>query len=171
MNPITTIDQEALFFQRQTPCLLVLLALSIPMFIAVIMMGRWSAIMRSIEMALSLVTCAVLAWTVPDGPVFIAPSSDPTVKFVLVLIFAFTLTNMAINRQAKSGPDDSIHAFTQSFESASAPKGLSAAGVSRFCRRRHSIVLRLLAATQLAQRGAVEAQAGGGEKHFAQEQR
>ncbi len=79
MNPITAIDQEALFLQRQVPWLLVLLALNIPMFITVIKMGRRSAIMRRIEMVLNLVTHAALVWAVVDGPVSIAPSSDPTV--------------------------------------------------------------------------------------------
>lgn len=76
----------------------VLLALNIPMFINVNLMGRCSAIMRCIEMGLSPAFCAVLLWTVVAGPVFIAASSDPTVNFTLVLMVAFTLTNVA-NRQ------------------------------------------------------------------------
>ncbi|MCY7353560.1 MAG: hypothetical protein LH470_00435 [Lysobacter sp.] len=84
------------FLQRQAPWLLVLILLNIPVFIAVIVSGRWSATMRRIQDGLGLVTCAVLAWTVLDGPVFLAPSSDRTVKFFLVLIVAFTLINMGI---------------------------------------------------------------------------
>ena len=72
------------FRQRQAPWLLVLLMLNVPLMIAVIVNDRWSALMRRIEMGLSLATCAVLVWTVLDGPVFMAPSSDRTVKFALV---------------------------------------------------------------------------------------
>lgn len=95
------------FRQRQAPCLLVLIALNIPMFIAVVVKGRWSATMQRVEVGLSLITCAVLAWTVLDGPVFIAPGSDRTVKVVLVLIIAFTLASIgiALHRSVRPTPD------------------------------------------------------------------
>lgn len=85
--------------------------LNIPMLIAVIVNGRrFSAIMRRIEMELSLVTCAVLAWTVLDGPVFMAPSSDRTVKGFLVLIVAFTLIDIGIklHRSVRPTPNQQI---------------------------------------------------------------
>jgi hypothetical protein len=84
------------FRQRQAPYLLVLLTLNIPMFITVIVQGRWSATMRRIQMGLSLVTCALLAWTVLDGPVVLGPSGDKTVRFALVLIVALTLIDIAV---------------------------------------------------------------------------
>lgn len=92
------------FLQRQAPWLLVLLMLNIPMFVTVIMMGRWSAMLRRIETGLSLVLCAVMAWTVLDGPVFLAPSSDRTVKFFLVLIIAFTLIGLGITLRRSVRP-------------------------------------------------------------------
>jgi hypothetical protein len=100
------------FRQRQAPCLLVLILLNIPMFIIVTVNGRWPAIMRRIEIGLSLVTCAVLTWTVLDGPVFIAPSSDRTVKLSLVLIVAFTLIDLGIklHRSVRPTPNQQIQA-------------------------------------------------------------
>ena len=84
------------FRQRQAPFLLGLIMLNVPLLIIVIVNGRWSAILRRIELGLSLVTCAALAWTVLDGPVFMAPSSDRTVKFFLVLIVVFTLLDIGV---------------------------------------------------------------------------
>jgi hypothetical protein len=100
------------FRQRQAPFLLVLIVLNIPLLITVIVKGRRSAIMRRIEVGLSLATCAVLVWTVLDGPVFIAPSSDRTVKFFLVLIVAFTLISIGIKlyRSVRPAPNQQIQA-------------------------------------------------------------
>lgn len=84
------------FLQRQAPWVLALLLLNIPMFITGIVMGRWSAVMQRIETVLSLITCAVLAWTVLDGPVFMTERSDSTAKFLVALIVAFTLIYLAV---------------------------------------------------------------------------
>jgi hypothetical protein len=94
------------FRQRQAPLLLAVILLNIPLLITVIVNGRWSAIMRRMELGLSLVMCAVMGWTVLDGPVFLAPSSDRTAKFFLVLIVALTLINIGINlhRSVKPAP-------------------------------------------------------------------
>jgi hypothetical protein len=74
----------------------VLIALNIPLLITVIVSGRWSAMMRRLELGLGLVTCAALTWTVLDGPVFMASSSDRTAKFFMALIVAFTLISFGI---------------------------------------------------------------------------
>jgi hypothetical protein len=100
------------FRQHQAPWLLVLIMLNIPLLITVMVNGRWSAIMQRIEMGLGLVTCAALAWTVLDGPVFIASSSDRTVKFFLVLIIAFTLisTGIKLYQSVRPTPSQRIEA-------------------------------------------------------------
>ena len=100
------------FRHRQAPILLVLLLLNIPMLTAAILGGRWSVNMRRMETALSLITCGVMLWTVLDGPVFMADSSDSTVKFVMVVIVAITLINFGIQafRRVRPKPDQGIHA-------------------------------------------------------------
>lgn len=100
------------FLQRQAPYLFVLILLNIPLYITVIVQGRWSALLRRIELGLSLVDCAALTWTVLDGPIFNAPSSDRTAKFFLVLIVAFTLINIGIklHRSVRPTPNFQIHA-------------------------------------------------------------
>ena len=95
------------FLRRQAPWLFALLVLNIPVFIVVIMMGRWSRFMRRIETGLGLLTCAVMAWTVLGGPVFMASSSDRTAKFLIVLIIAFVLVDAAIklHRNVRPAPN------------------------------------------------------------------
>ena len=95
------------FLQHQAPWLLALLLFNIPLFIAVIVKGRWTATLRRIETASSLVTCAALTWTVLGGPVFMTPVSDGTAKFIVVLIIAFTLLAMAVklHRKVKPAPN------------------------------------------------------------------
>lgn len=97
------------FRQRQAPCLLVLLMLNIPLFITVIVNGRWSVLMRRIEMGLSLIICAAMVWTVLDGPVFMSSNSDQMVKFFLVLIVAFTLMSIGIKWYRKVKPTPNYH--------------------------------------------------------------
>jgi hypothetical protein len=100
------------FRHRQGPWLFALLLLNVPMLINGIATGRWWPIMRRIRSWQSLVTCAVLVWTVLDGPVFIAPSSDRMVKFALVLIVASTLIGMGVTlrRSVRPTPDRRIQA-------------------------------------------------------------
>ena len=92
------------FLQRQAPFLLGLLLLNIPLFITVIVQGRWSALLRRLETGLSLVLFAVMVWTVVDGPIFIAPSGDRTAKFCMALIVVFSLIFMGIELYQKVRP-------------------------------------------------------------------
>ena len=83
-----------------------------PLLITVIVNGRWSSLLRRLEVGLNLVTCAALAWTVLDGPVFSARASDRTVRFFLVLIVALTLINVGIKlfRSVRPAPSHRIQA-------------------------------------------------------------
>lgn len=101
------------FRQHQAPWLLGLLVLNIPMWITVIVMGRWPALLRRIETGLVLVTCAAMAWTVLDGPVFMAPSSDRTAKFIMVLIVVFVLIDLGLKlyRSVRPTPNQQSQAL------------------------------------------------------------
>ncbi len=83
------------FRQRQGPVLLVLMLLYIPLFVVVIVQGRWSNGMRRIETGLAVATCMAMVWTVVDGPVFMTASSDQMVKVFMTLIVACTVITMA----------------------------------------------------------------------------
>lgn len=98
------------FLRRQGPVLFALIALNIPLAIAMIMSGRRSAIMQRIEMGLSLLTCAATIWTIADGPIFMSPNSDQTAKLFMTLIAALALidTGRKLYRRVKPTPDGQI---------------------------------------------------------------
>jgi len=84
------------FRRHQGLTLLVLLALNIPLFIAAIVTGRWSPPMQRVDLVLRLLTCGAMAWTVLDGPVFLARSSDQMIKFFMATIVVVTLIGLVI---------------------------------------------------------------------------
>lgn len=100
------------FRQHQAPWLFALLVLNIPLMITVIVTGRWSPIMRRVELGLSLATCTVLAWTVLNGPVLIGAIGDKTFKGCLALIVVFTLIGLGLkmNRSVRPSPNQQIQA-------------------------------------------------------------
>lgn len=95
------------FRRRQGPVLLVLLGLYIPLYLAVVAKGGWSSPIRRIETGLGLAICAAQAWSVLDGPVFMAASSDRMAKLLMAIIVACTLIGMAIQlrRRVRPTPD------------------------------------------------------------------
>lgn len=92
------------FRERQAPWLFGLLLLNIPIFIAVIVMGRWPTSMRRIETGFALATCAVMAWTIWDGPVLQTQAGDRMVKFILALIILYVLLDVAWKRLRRITP-------------------------------------------------------------------
>lgn len=95
------------FRHRQGPWIFVLLALYVPLFIAVAVRGRWSATLRWVEEALALVLCATLLWALLDGPAFMAVASDRIFKSFLALTIAYTLLSTGIQwyRRVKPAPN------------------------------------------------------------------
>ena len=92
------------FRQRQGPWLLVLLLLNIPTLAVVLVLGRWPAILRRLETGFTLLWCAVMLWTVLDGPVFMAQASDQMTKFILLLIAAYLLVDLGIKLHRRVRP-------------------------------------------------------------------
>ena len=95
------------FLQRQAPWVLGLLLLNIPIFATAIVAGRWPATLRRIETVLGLLMCAVLAWTIADGPVFMTARSDHTAKGLVAVIVAVTLLGygLKVYRRVRPAPD------------------------------------------------------------------
>jgi hypothetical protein len=100
------------FLRHQAPFLLALIMLNIPLNIAVIVSGRRSATMQRMETGLGLLTCAPMVWTVADGPILMAPTSDQAAKFFMVLVVAFVLISMGIKlyRSVRPAPNPQIQA-------------------------------------------------------------
>lgn len=101
------------FLQGPAFVLLALIALNVPLYIAVMANGRWSPWLRRVETALVLVTCAAMLWTVVDGPIFLSARSDGTAKALLGLIAAFSLIYCAIGayRRVRPTPGGKTHAL------------------------------------------------------------
>jgi hypothetical protein len=98
------------FLQRQAPWLLGLILVNIPIFIIAIVQGRWSTTMRRVMVWLSLAMCAVMMWTVLDGPIFMSSASDHMTKSIMTLIVAITLIDLAIKlyRRVRPAPGGQV---------------------------------------------------------------
>lgn len=96
------------FLHRQAPWLLIALLLNLPLFAAVIVRGRWTPLLRRLDIALSLLTCALMLWVALDGPVFVGEASDRTVKALLVLTSLFTLGYLGMRRYRSVRPTPGI---------------------------------------------------------------
>ena len=97
------------FLHSQAVWLVALLLLNIPVLVAVMLQGRWSPLTRRIQTGLGLLTCALLAWIIADGPVFVAQATDRTAKVLVVLVVAYWLVELGIKqfRQVRPMPNSS----------------------------------------------------------------
>lgn len=92
------------FRTRQAPMLFLLIMSNLPLWAMVIVRGRWTPLMRRLEVQLSLLLCAVMTWAVLDGPMFLSRSSDQTAKFFMVLIVLFVLLDLGIKLRRRVSP-------------------------------------------------------------------
>ena len=92
------------FLQLQALVLFALIMLNIPLFIAVLVKGRWTTLLRRIEAGLALATCATMVWTVMGGPIFMTSNSGRTIKFMMFLIVIATLVDMLIRMYRRVRP-------------------------------------------------------------------
>jgi hypothetical protein len=95
------------FLHRQALWIFGLLLVYLPLFLTVLVTGRKSAFLRRLEMAQCLALCAVLLWTVFDGPIFRAESSDQMSKFLLLLIVVVTLLTLGLQLYRRVRPSPS----------------------------------------------------------------
>ncbi|MEO8000943.1 MAG: hypothetical protein ABI644_03630 [Arenimonas sp.] len=98
------------FLQLQGPILFALIALNVPFFIAVIINGQHTPLLRRIETTTSLLTCAVMVWAIMDGPIFMTASSDGMTKLLMLLIVIFSLITLGVvmYRSVKPRPDKQV---------------------------------------------------------------
>ncbi|OYU44147.1 MAG: hypothetical protein CFE44_14540 [Burkholderiales bacterium PBB4] len=98
------------FLQGPALYLFTLVLLNIPFFARLAIQGRWTPTLRSTETALSLCTCAAMAWAVVDGPIFMTANSDAVTKFLLLLLTGYTLLHLGIqvHRSVKPAPSQQL---------------------------------------------------------------
>jgi hypothetical protein len=102
----TALTYTDTFLNRQAPFLFTLVVLNIPFFFAVMIKGRWTTLLKQLETGLSLLTCAVMIWTITDGAMMLSTASDSMAKAIMGLLVVLTLVTMGINflRQVKPSP-------------------------------------------------------------------
>lgn len=92
------------FRTRQAPMLFLLILSNIPLWAMVMVRGRWTPMMRRLEVQLSLLLSAVMTWAVLDGPMFLSRSSDQTAKFIMVLIVVYVLLDLGLKLRRRVSP-------------------------------------------------------------------
>ena len=111
-NQVAPVAYDALtysetFRERQGPILFVLLLINIPIMISGVSSGYWTVNVRRLALPLEVAVCAVMVWTVLDGPVFIAAVSDSFTKVVMALIVLGVLIYRLVQlyRRVTPAPD------------------------------------------------------------------
>ena len=99
------------FLQLQGPILAVLLALNLPLLATAMVRGRWSPMLRRLDKVLWFSTCTVMAWTVADGPVFLATAADGMIKLAMAMTVIYVLVEAIVKwqRQVSPAPGRSPH--------------------------------------------------------------
>jgi len=95
------------FLRYQAPLLLGLLLLNIPLYLVVMVRGRWSKRLRQLENILNVAICAAMAWTILDGPIFMAANSDQMAKVLMAVIVVFMVVYAAakMHRGVRPAPN------------------------------------------------------------------
>ncbi|MGA9334297.1 MAG: hypothetical protein WBV39_08475 [Rudaea sp.] len=92
------------FLHRQAPMLLALILLNVPLFVTVVVQGRWSAPLRRLDTVLCLVTCVAMVWTILDGPIVMTATSDHMAKVLMALVVAVVLIDRGIKMRRHVNP-------------------------------------------------------------------
>jgi hypothetical protein len=92
------------FRTTQAPWVFGVLLLNVPLLCGVIVKGRYTTVLRRCELALSLVTCIVLAWTLASGPVFVSPHTDDVMRLAMVATIGLALVDAGIKFRRRVRP-------------------------------------------------------------------
>lgn len=92
------------FLRLQGPVLAVLLALNLPLLATAMVRGQWSPMLRRADGVLWFTTCAVLAWIVADGPVFLSAAADGMIKLAMAITVLYVLVDAIVKRQRQVHP-------------------------------------------------------------------
>ena len=87
-----TYDQN--FLALRAPLLMALLIANVAIYATVAVRGRWTALLRRIEIAIHSALCVVMAWVVLDGRVVQAEPSDEMIKGFLGLLLLVTVIDL-----------------------------------------------------------------------------
>jgi hypothetical protein len=83
--------------------LFALLIINVFVSVALVARGRWTPLLRRLDISLGLLVCAVLVWILGVGPIFMAEATDRFAKFIIgVIVFATLIEKgFAIERELR----------------------------------------------------------------------
>ena len=81
------------------------MACNLLLYIPLIVQGRWTPLLRRLDIAMGFVTCLLLVWVSAAGNIFAAEGTDQFVKFVIGIIVLVTLLEKGflLNRELHRG--------------------------------------------------------------------
>jgi hypothetical protein len=91
------------------PAIFVLLSLNIPLLVATIANVRRTPTLRALDIGHGVVTSAVIAWAVIDGPVMMTPESDAVARAGMLLGAAVGFVALALERWRRVTPAPTSH--------------------------------------------------------------
>jgi hypothetical protein len=87
---------DGAFLRLRGPLVLAVIVLLLVQLAALVVRGRWEPVTRTVDIALTVVMCAVLTWAVVAGPIYVAAPTDQFVKAVLALIILGSLVDLVL---------------------------------------------------------------------------
>lgn len=95
-NPFTrALAFDPDFLATRAPVLLLYWAAGISLLVVLIVEGRWRDLTRRIDLGLKLASCAVMAWLMFGGRIFVSEAADESTKGILGLIVLLVLAELA----------------------------------------------------------------------------
>ncbi len=103
-NPFTrALAFDADFLATRAPVLLVFWAGGIALLVVLIIEGRWRDLTRRIDLGLRIIACALMAWFILGGRIFLADPADQTAKGAMALIVLLMLGQFAFDAWRLAG--------------------------------------------------------------------
>jgi hypothetical protein len=93
LSGVFQFDEE--FLATRAPVVLLYWAVGIVLLVIVTIEGRWRELTRRFDVGLKLVCCAMLAWIVFGGRVFVAEAANETGEGILLLLILVFLADVA----------------------------------------------------------------------------
>ncbi len=83
------------FLTTRAPVILLYWAAGLTLMLVVIIEGRWRPLTRQINVGMQVLACALMAWLILGGPLFVGEVADRTTKAALVLILVLIVIQIA----------------------------------------------------------------------------
>jgi hypothetical protein len=90
------------FLRLRGPLTLAVMIVGLVNVAALLVLGRWTSWLRTVDLAYSIALCVVLTWVVAAGPVFSRAITDQAVRPILALIVLMSLAAIGVSSRRQS---------------------------------------------------------------------